>query len=266
MTQGQARVRAGGATRFIAFGAIAHFVSAPAFAAGAVSGTVSDEATGAPLAGAAVIATWSDQTGLENQNACVWVDVATTDSRGRYQIAAPAQGVFSGSLREHAATVSVYLAGRSCRVRDAKAGDSALAAQTCATSAGIPPDSRLIQLRSLLASATCIAAPRANQLKVLPVFRSAIDEMQALAPPDRRRATMFPICLLMLSTSHDDQALAGSVPTFPPGASPEDQAFLRREAPACVAILGPARVPIRQVQIPNPSSGGGMAPPVSAPK
>jgi len=50
---------------------------APAAALGTITGIVTEESTGKAVAGAFVVATWSTQRGLENEDVCDWIEIAT---------------------------------------------------------------------------------------------------------------------------------------------------------------------------------------------
>jgi hypothetical protein len=68
---------------FVGVCALLFFYAEPAAALGTITGIVTEEGTDKVVAGAYVFANWSNQRGLENEDVCDWIEVATTGAGGR---------------------------------------------------------------------------------------------------------------------------------------------------------------------------------------
>jgi hypothetical protein len=234
---------------------------APAAALGTITGIVTEESTGKAVAGAFVVATWSTQRGLENEDVCDWIEIATTGSGGRYQVSKPLREFVPTTLGDRWITLNAYQPGFSCRSAHGNTGSAPSTEQTCTRTADLPADDRLARLHAMLNAASCIEAPVEQKRKLLPLYRAIFNESQDLTPPESARLNLSPVCFYIFDA-------LGRPAVSLIGLTAEDQALIGREEPGCLPILlRPPRPSIREIRIPAPTPGGaGATPSADQPK
>ncbi len=253
-TVSRCRVAAGGA------GTFALSMSVCAFALGTLTGTVTDQAAQKPIAGAFVVANWSEERGFEDESACVWIDVAITDADGRYRISPPLRETVPTSLGNRSITLHAFKAGFWCRNAPGGTNTTPSPEQICEHTATRPAHDQLAFLHQLQNDATCAEAPVEQKRKLLPLYRAAFGETQSLTPPEQYRVNLSGLCFTIAEALGMPARAMFQL-------TPEDEALIGREEPGCLQIFKPSPPKIKTVILAPPNSGGGgSAAPAAPPK
>jgi hypothetical protein len=227
---------------------------------------VRDQASRAGIAGALVFATWTRSTGFGGR-ICEWIDVATTDAAGRYQLTASVGEVAASVLGARAIEIQVYEPGESCMPDQHGTWDSGNppSTQVCARPASAAPDGQLQSIRGLLRASDCLGAPVEQKAKLLPLYQHLFADAKQLSAAAPDASVLRLICLSMLTADPHSESAAGAHISHLPGTGPEDQVFLQRVQPGCAALMTPPKPVIREILLKNPSPGGAVAAPRATP-
>jgi hypothetical protein len=228
---------------------------------GPIDGSVREQPSGAPVAGALVIARWTGST-IHGQ-VCDWLEVATTGADGGYRIPFSMRGTGESPLAARSVRFVAYKRGYAqLPDRGADAGRAQLKVVRADSSA----DARLAQLRALDRDVTCLGTPIGQAATLLPLYRQLFDEAMALPPSTQADSLRIGICKSLYTLTR--QRYAGSWAAqraFPPGADPEEAPNLSHVEPRCLPIVAPSLPTVLQVTRPPPGAQQGAAPPASAP-
>jgi hypothetical protein len=231
------------------------FYALPAAALGTITGIVREESTDKAVAGAFVFASWSTQRGLENEDVCDWIEIATTGADGRYRIPQPMRELVPTSLGDRRITLDAYQSGFSCRSTPGGTYRAPSTEQICTRTANLDTADRLARLHELLHAASCIEAPVEQKRKLVPLYKSIFNETRGLTPPENYWLNLSPICFYIFDA-------LGRPATNLVAPTAEDQALMGHEEPGCLQTSLPRPHPkIREIRIPPPAHGGGSAAP-----
>ncbi len=241
-------------------------VTPPASAVGALSGDVKEQASGAPIAGAFVFATWTRPTAFSG-SICDWIDAASTDAAGRYQLTASVGEVAASLLGNRAIAIHVYAPGEICMPdqHGAWPANHPPSTQICTRPASAAPAARLESIGWMLSASSCLGAPIEQKAKLLRLYQQLFADAQQLARSAPDTSILRLICLSMLDADPKSESAAGAQITHLPGTSAEDQSFFERVQPDCAALMTPPKPVIREILLKNPSPGGSVAAPRPAP-
>ena len=215
----------------------------------------------APLAGAVVIARWKESS-FHGEGACRWIVSVITDNQGRYEIPAP-----SISLFESLSTSIDAYPYKLGFVFSPVTGKTTMALRM--VSAGDSIESQLNEITQAWSHADCGGVPIPQAAKLLPFYRSLLNDALRLAADARSPRLLHLICMRISEVGQDSQATVEAAMPFQPGfGDPQEKLIYARLEPRCLTIMEPARPPPpRRVVHPNPSApGGSLAPPSIPPK
>lgn len=235
----------------------------PVFGSESVSGSVRNEPSHSPIAGANVVAIWRESSGGFGEGACVWIAAAATDNQGRYEIAAPSIS-FVKSLytsvelypyKSGYAFVPVYWNKKDPRplLDMVSASDSI--------------EGQLNEIEQALSHSQCGRVPIPQAAKLLPFYRALLNDALGLTTDSRHPRLPQLICRTIAEVGQNSQSDVEAAMPFEPGfGDPQEKLIYARLEPRCLAIMEPARPPPpRKVVHPNPSATGSIAAPTAIP-
>jgi hypothetical protein len=226
-----------------------------AFGSESISDYVRIEPGHKPLPGAVVIARWVESS-IHGEGACRWIASAMTDDQGRYEIPGPE---FSLSNRLNTSVdAHAYKKGY---VYSPVTGTTTMALRM--VPAGESVEGQMNEIKQALSMAECGRAPIPQAAKLLPFYRSLLNDALALSAKLHNPALLKLICRTISEVGQNSQANVDAAMPFQPGfKDPQEKLIYARLEPRCLVIMEPvAPPPPRRIQHPNPNATGNTAPP-----
>ena len=158
------------------------------FASGSISGYVLNQATHDPIPGVTVTGSWRGFA-IENST-CVWVDVSTTDTHGRYEIPAPSLTFSQKFIESTNPHVDLYKPGYAYARPTVEKG----LPSTLYMTANVDERVRMQEIRDNEHAATCIGTHGQQDARLLPLYRALFDDAMSLPPEIRDPLLLKSIC------------------------------------------------------------------------
>jgi hypothetical protein len=230
-----------------------------AFGSESISDYVRIEPGHAPLAGAVVVVRWQESS-FHGEGACRWIVSVITDDQGRYKIEEPGLSLSDRLF----VSVDVY-PYKSGYVFSPVTGKTTTALRM--VSAGESIEDRLNGIKQAWWHSRCGRVPIPQAAKLLPFYRSLLNEALGVATDSRNSRLPQLICTTIAEVGQNSKADVEAAMPFVPGfGDPQEKLIYARVEPRCLAIMEPARpAPPRKVVHPSPSATGNSAAPSAIP-